>query len=172
MGNGKKFYYALALVILVALCFVYAPVAQAQYWAALPPYNTLWPLWSLPLSPINALTGLATPIVSNLLPTTTLPAQPGLTWDPSMLYPWLLYNSPAGMLYFDPFIGMNPWPAPSLLNVAGLPSPLTPPLGFAALPPTDPAWLTTNIPLGNAAALAYLGANFPLFIPGLYLAAL
>lgn len=33
--------------ILIALGLLFIPVAHAQYWAAIPPYNTLWPLWYL-----------------------------------------------------------------------------------------------------------------------------
>jgi len=135
---------------------VYAPIAHAQNWVELPPYNTLWPLWSPTLSPVDAVTGLPTPIVTALAPDTILPEMPGLTWDPSMPYPWLLYNTLSGMAYFDPLAGINLWPAPSLLDDAGLPAPIPLPIGYADLPPTDASWLATNVPLANnSLVLAY-----------------
>ncbi|MGA1826589.1 MAG: hypothetical protein ACMUIP_18195 [bacterium] len=137
-----------SLLLLIGV-LVYSPIAQAQNWVELPPYNTLWPLWSPALSPIDDITGLPTPIVSSLAFDTVLPVMPGLTWDPSMPYPWLLYNTIGGLAYFDPLAGINPWPAPSLLDDAGLPAPLALPPEFALLPPTDITWLANNIPIAN-----------------------
>ncbi|MEW6382128.1 MAG: hypothetical protein AB1611_21340, partial [bacterium] len=76
----------LSLAILMGLVLISSSMVQAANWINLPPYNTLWPLWSPPLSPTNPLTGLPTPIVSNLKPSTVLPVQPGLTWDPRKTY--------------------------------------------------------------------------------------
>jgi hypothetical protein len=159
---------------------VLLPTAATANWINLPPYNTLWPLWSPPLSPVNPLTGLPTPIVSNLNPSTVLPVQPGLTWDPRLDYPWLLYNTPIGMAYYDPYYGVNTWP-PSYLQdpITGLPAPidLSLILGWAGLSPTSTAWLTSNLPVANNAfinaypayAVAYeilqggTLANYPIF---------
>jgi len=119
-------------------------------WVALPPYNTLWPLWSPALSPINSYTGLPTPIVTNLYPSTVLPVQPGLTWDPYLGHPWMLYNTPSGMVYYDPFVGINKWPASILQNsITGLPINLTLLLGYESLPATPVWWLLANVPAAN-----------------------
>ncbi len=119
-------------------------------WVALPPYNTLWPLWSPPLSPVSSITGLPTPIVTSIWPTTILPVQPGLTWDPSVGYPWLLYNTPLGLAYYDPFRGVNLWPHPLLINsITGAPITLTLPVGYQILPPTASLWLYSNVPVAN-----------------------
>ena len=128
MSTKKRLTYTLfVLVSLVALSLVYSPISQAQNWAAMAPYNTLWPLWAPNLSPINSVTGLPTPIVSELLPSTVLPVQPGLTWDPSAANPWLLYNSPLGMTYYDPISGVNLWPPSYLQDPSGGPLPLSSP---------------------------------------------
>jgi len=122
-------------------------------WAAMPPYNTLWPLWSPILSPLNPLTGFPTPIVSSLNQNTILPIQPGLTLDPSKAYPYLLYNTPIGMAYYDPFWGVNLWPPRNLIDVLGNPLPidLSLFLGWSTLAPTSSAWLLGNVPVGNSA---------------------
>ena len=149
-------YIFFVLISLVALSLVYSPISQAQNWAAMPPYNTLWPLWAPALSPVNAITGLPTPIVSELIPSTVLPVQPGLTWDPAAANPWLLYNSPLGMTYYDPIGGVNLWPPSYLRDISGSPLPLTLPLNYGYLPPTPNSWLSATIPLGNIAAFQYL----------------
>ncbi|MEW5804463.1 MAG: hypothetical protein AB1847_20410 [bacterium] len=155
MITTKRLAYAL-LLSLVALVLAYSPVAQAQNWMALPPYNTLWPLWSPALSPVDSITGLPVPIVSELTPATVLPVQPGLTWDPAAAEPWLLYNTPIGMAYYDPIGGVNLWPPSYLLDASGSPLPVNLPLDYELLPPTASSWINTNVPLGNAALLAYL----------------
>jgi len=150
----------LSLIIFMGLFLVLSSTVQAVvlpasgYWINLPPYNTLWPLWAPPLSPINPLTGLPTPIVSELKPSTVLPVQPGLTWDPSMDYPWLLYNTPIGMAYYDPFYGVDTWPPSYLINpITRLPAPidLSLILGWSALSPTSSTWLLANLPIANNA---------------------
>ena len=72
---------------------------DARYWEILPPYNVLWPLYSPPLSPIDPVSGVATPLISELTANTILPVQPGIAWDPSQDVYWLLYNTP------PPFVG-------------------------------------------------------------------
>jgi hypothetical protein len=142
------------LAIFMGFILVASPMAQAQNWINLPPYNTLWPLWSPPLSPINPLSGLPTPIVSNLRPSTVLPVQPGLTWDPRQDYPWLLYNTPIGMAYYDPLYGVNTWPAPYLRDpITSLPAPIDLALikGWSTLLPTSTSWLGANLPVSNNA---------------------
>jgi len=125
-------------------------IAKAQNWAALPPYNTLWPLWSSILSPVNTTTGLPTPLVSNLTPNTVLPVQPGLTWHPALRNPWLLYNTPLGLAYYDPISGINLWPPPILINqITGLPITITLPAGYSSLLPTPAWWLSNYVPPAN-----------------------
>jgi len=149
-----------AIIFLGILGFLLSPITEAQNWKALPPYNTLWPLWPSALSPKSAVTGLPTPIVTNLKKTTVLPVQPGLTWDPSALYPYLLYNTPVGMAYYDPAQGVNLWPPKYLLNATtGLPQPLSLLLGYQYLAPTSAAWLSANVPVAN---LTYL-STYPTF---------
>ncbi|MGA1790536.1 MAG: hypothetical protein ACMUIM_03540 [bacterium] len=152
-------------VLLVVLGLMGNRIAVAQTWTALPPYNFLWPLWSPALSPINAGTGLATPLVSSLLPSTILPAQPGLAWNPAISYPYFLYNSPVGMQYYDIIYGLNPWPPYYALDtLTGGPLPLGLPVGYNLLPSTDPLWIQSNLPTAN---LAYL-AQYPSYALGAY----
>lgn len=130
----------------------------------------------IPLSPayslIDTITGPATPLVFELFPDTFLPVEPELTRNPGLAYPWLLYNSPLNMIYFDPLFGINSWPPSSILDPIGDPILLTLPSHFEFLPPTDPTWIFQNVPLGNAAALAYLESNFgPIVPPPLFLTA-
>lgn len=145
-------FLALSFVFaLICLTFTFVSTIQAQdYWTALPPYNTLWPLWSPALSPFDAVTGIPTPIVSSLASSTVLPVQPGLTWNPSLEYPWLLYNTPVGLAYFDPLYGVNSWPPSSLLDSAGAPLPITLPDLYGSLPPTSSLWLQQNVLFANS----------------------
>ncbi|MGA1869327.1 MAG: hypothetical protein ACMUJM_12375 [bacterium] len=150
-----------SLTLFLAILLVCSPVTHAQNWIEMPPYNTLWPLWSPALSPLNDVTGLPTPIVSSLAPDTELPVMPGLTWDPALPYPWLLYNTVTGLAYFDPLAGINLWPAPSLLDDAGLAAPIPLPVGYADLPPTDAAWLSTNVHIANNSYLLAYSSFLP-----------
>lgn len=157
------------LVFLLSLSMffilIFCPLVGAQVptttttlstnWAALPPYNTLWPLWSPALSPVNPATGLPTPLVTSLKPNTVLPVQPGLTWHPSLGHPWLLYNTPMGMAYYDPFTGIDLWPANILINmITGLPINITLPPTYANLPPTPAWWILQEVPAANWEYLA------------------
>lgn len=175
-SNRMKFWFLIA-VIFSLITLIQAPMVHSQYWTALPPYNTLWPLWSPLLSPINSATGLAAPIVNSLGSSMVLPVQPGITWNPALAYPWLLYNTPLGMVYFDAMYGMNTWPPISLIDtMTGLPTPITLPADFSSLPPTSSLWLSTNVPIGNSlyqtsypyyAYLATLSLTNPLFLPNI-----
>ena len=139
-------------ILLVVFGLMGNRLAVAQTWTALPPYNFLWPLWSPALSPVNAL-GVPTPLVSSLTPSTTLPAQPGLAWNPAISYPYFLYNSPIGMQYYDILYGINPWPPSYALGSLGA-IPLSLPVGYNLLPATDPLWIQQNTPTANLAYLA------------------
>lgn len=153
----KNFSKLVLTVFSLLILFGFALSAAAQNnWVALPPYNTLWPLWSSVLSPVNATTGLPTPVVTSLAPKTVLPVEPGLTWNPSLAYPWLLYNTPYGMASFDPLYGVDFWPPSSLLDSAGAALPLTLPVDYNLLPPTDPLWLQQYVlPANNYFVQAY-----------------
>lgn len=154
----------MSLLGLIFYSLSFSSGVHAQYWTPLPPYNTLWPLWSPALSPVDPVTGFPVPIVSTLYPSTILPVQPGLTWDPALSYPWLLYNTPAGMAYYDPITGVNPWPPSYLVGPSG-PLPLTLPSGYSSLVPTDSSWLITNVPLANTAFISYTGIVAPPLLP-------
>lgn len=144
------------IAIMSVLFLVYTPISHAQNWAALPPYNTLWPLWSPTWAPVNTATGLPVPIVDSLFPNTVLPVQPGLTWDPAAANPWLLYNTPLGMAYYEPTGGVNMWPPSYLRDDVGAALPLSLPPDFGFLPAPQPSWLSATVPTANIAAYVYL----------------
>ena len=168
----KKIYTNIVLCIFILICItaIFFPVitcrtveAQFNSWAAMPPYNTLWPLWSSVLSPVDAVSGLPTPVITSLVPETVLPVQPGLTWDPAMKYPWMLYNTPLGLAYYDQYTGVNLWPPPSLMNViTGLPIELSLPVDYATLtgPPFLLTFLQSDVPAANSAYQTYYSTNF------------
>ncbi|MGA1795680.1 MAG: hypothetical protein ACMUIL_07455 [bacterium] len=146
-----------ALIIFIVIGMGFSLV-HAQYWAALPPYNVLWPLWSDILSPIDPVTGLATPLVNAITRNTILPIQPVMAWDPVQPsgagIPWLLYNTPAALgnqlLFYDVFYGLNQWPPSYLVDSAtGVPNPIALPLGWSLLLPTDLKNLQWYLPLAN-----------------------
>jgi hypothetical protein len=151
-SSYKVFVLAIFILVFAVLAIQSSSVVAAN-WQPLPPYNTLWPLWSPALSPVNSVTGLPTPLVSQLTRSTILPVEPGLTWDPRNNYPWLLYNSPLGLQYYDPFFGVNSWPPTSLLDpLTGLPAPLNlvaVSALYTALAPTSSAWLAAYVPTAN-----------------------
>ena len=163
MFNEKKFSIlilaiSMAIVSTVLMLFLFTSV-MAQYWAAIPPYNVMWPLWSPALSPVDPVTGLATPLVTSLTRNTVLPVQPGMAWDPCQpgveAFPWLLYNVPAtlggGLVYWDVYYGMNPWPPSYMLDpVTGAPAPISLPLGWSLLSPIGLEHFGWFLPLGNA----------------------
>lgn len=137
-----------AFILLAGISLSHA--AATPTWWPLPPYNTLWPLWSSVLSPPNIF-GIPTPIVSSLTKKTVLPVQPGLTWDAvNQTYPWLLYNTPSGMVYYDPLFGINLWPPSYLLSLLGTPLPLNlSTIKWSSLLPTSTTWLSANVPTAN-----------------------
>jgi len=140
--NKINFILLIVLGIVVLLSLMSARIVQAQNWSIMPPYNTLWPLWSPALSPLDA-AGIPTPIVNTLNPWTFLPIQPALTWNPALAYPWLLYNAPTGLGYFDQIFGFNMWPP---FNV-NFPLALNP--GAINLPPTPLSWGELYLPIAN-----------------------
>jgi hypothetical protein len=83
-----------------------------------------------------------------------------------MTYPWLLYNIPSvlggGLTYFNPYYGLNPWPPSYLTNpLTGGSAPITLPLGFEALPPTEIEEFGTFFNAGNTSySIIYPAAQF------------
>ncbi|MEW5801856.1 MAG: hypothetical protein AB1847_07085 [bacterium] len=155
MFKGKKAVIFLFIFItLISISILLPALVQAQAnWAAMPPYNVLWPLWSPALSPGG------TPLVTNLTRNTILPVQPALAWDPLQPagtgVPWALYNTPTafggGLLYFDLYYGLNPWPPSYMVDaVSGAPKPITLPLSWSVLLPTALKGLEYYVPLANA----------------------
>ena len=130
------------LVILMGMGFIGTRLAQAQNWSAIPPYNLLWPLWSPALSPVDPVTDVPTPLISELTIDTVLPVHPVMVWDPSQEFPWLLYNIPSvlggGITWFNPFYGFNYTPPTYMLDpLTGDPAPISLPVGYESLPPPD-----------------------------------
>ena len=159
----------LGLFIFVAILLIASPTIQAQNWVAMPPYNLLWPLWSPALSPANPVTGVPTPLLTSLTSNTFLPKEPVMLWDPVLRgFPYLLYNIPqplgGGMVFFDQYYGMNPWPPPYLIDSTlgfPTPSPIALPTGFGALSPIVLDPFADYVALGNL----YFLAQYP---PGLF----
>lgn len=167
----------ISLALFLTILLIGTTTVFAQYWSAMPPYNLLWPLWSPALSPIDATTGIATPLLSQVTNSSILPVQPVMLWDPSQQFPWLLYNIPpllgGGLTYFDPYYGLNPWP-PSYLNdpLTGLPSPIGLPLGYDLLPPTELSAFGPSVSQSNLYfALQYPAAQFGVSLSSLLTAA-
>ncbi len=135
----KRTYLILLLSFLIIAGLFITPSAMAQTWQAMPPYNIMWPLWSSILSPPDPLTGVPTPLINELSRNTILPVQPCLAMNPfgvaspmGDIFPYLFYNSPGGVLFYDMFYGLNPWPPPAFINsTTGAPIPLTLPAGFS-----------------------------------------
>lgn len=157
MSKEKK----ILICCMISIClFILVPSVQSQNWASLPPYNVLWPLWSPILSPVDATTQLATPVVSNLSRFTYLPYQPAIAWDPYMPYPWFLYNSPFGLVYYDAFQdSFSMWPPLYLINPLTFePAPIALPSNYAAFPPVSSTFLGEYVPIANE---AYIDQYFP-----------
>ncbi len=162
-NKSSKKLIVFGFIFFLCICFINISSVQAQIdWWPLPPYNTLWPLWSPTLSPPNIL-GVPQPIVGSLTPDTVLPVEPGLTWDPRIDYPWLLYNTPSGMVYYDPIFGIDLWPPKYFLDALGSPIPIDLALikGWSTLAPTKTSWLSATIPVANAAYYT----SYPIFAP-------
>jgi len=131
----------LILTLITAWLLVIALSVQAQNWAIMPPYNLLWPLWSPAYSPPDPATGLPTPLLSEVTSSTILPVQPTYLFNPygfefpmGYVNPWLLYNTPGGVVYYDVFFGLNPFPPPDLLDpITGAPAPIALPLNWSVI---------------------------------------
>ena len=149
------------ICLMLSFCLlILVSTVQSQNWTSIPPHNTLWPLWSPILSPVDATTQIQTPIVTSLNRFTLLPFQPAITWDPYMPYPWFLYNSPFGLVYYDvlqDFISM--WPPLHLINPFTFePLPIDLPSNYSAFPPVSSVFLSEYVPIANE---AYTDQYFP-----------
>ncbi|MGA1840288.1 MAG: hypothetical protein ACMUIU_06645 [bacterium] len=176
MYRSLKQLFIILLIVSLAITFVMTQTASAQYWQSMPPYNVLWPLWTEALSPIDAITGLPTPLISSLTSITALPVSPVFVWDTHEIHPWFLYNAPpilgGGVYYFDALTGFNTFPPPDHLLPGGVIVPNTLPAGFEFLiPPFEHVDLLTLI--ANNAYISAFGANvgalsyFDLLAPGI-----
>jgi len=131
----------LILTLITAWMLIITLSVQAQNWAIMPPYNLLWPLWSPVYSPPDPVTGLPTPLLSEVTRSTILPVQPAYLFNPygfefpmGYVNPWLLYNTPGGLVYYDVFFGLNPFPPPDLLDpISGAPAPIALPLNWSVI---------------------------------------
>lgn len=154
--EGSQLKWAIiSIFIFVVIALIGSTSVQAAYWTALPPYNVLWPLWSPALSPVNPLTGQPVPLLTHLDRNTILPVQPAIAWDPFLEEPYALYNNPlvyfGGLMYFNTLFGFGNWPPPYMVNSeTGFPLPLSLPVGYPFLPPTDLAFLEGFIPAVNS----------------------
>ncbi|MGA1791352.1 MAG: hypothetical protein ACMUIM_07695 [bacterium] len=166
MFRKRKFLFLSLFILIIFISMAIIGVikhstTEAQYWALMPPYNVLWPLWSGILSPINPVTGLAAPLVTELTAATMLPIQPCLAWDPCQPLPWALYNAPplfgGGLTFFDEVYGLHPWPPPYLLDpLTGAPAPITFLGTWSLIDATSVGHIEYLIPLANATfALTY-----------------
>lgn len=151
----------LPFIMAMIISLILLASAQALYWTPLPPYNVLWPLWSPALvTDFDPALGVGTiPLVTSLTRNTILPVQPGMAWDPCQpgveAFPWLLYNAPAafggGLVYWDVYYGLNPWPPSYMLDPAtGAPAPITLPLTWTLLGPPGLSHFGWFVPLSNA----------------------
>ncbi|MGA1867940.1 MAG: hypothetical protein ACMUJM_05260 [bacterium] len=155
----------LILILIIVSALIVSSSARAQDWASMPPYNLLWPLWAPVYSPPDPVTGVPTPLLSEVTSSTILPVQPTYLFNPNgfefpmgYVQPWLLYNSPVGVVYYDTFFGINPFPPPDLLDSAtGTPLPIPLPLNWSslAIPPLSLALYTFE--LGNLSYLIAYG---------------
>jgi len=154
MFKGKRYLITLGTFLIIISCLILLPIAEAQYWTALPPYNILWPLWSPGLSPIDPVTGFTTPLLTSITRDTVLPVQPALVWDPYQTVPYLLYNTPptfgTGLLYYHDVYGINPWPPSYLLDpVTQAPAPISLPLSWSLLSPYALGEFESYVPIAN-----------------------
>lgn len=163
MFYKKKSSFLIFMILTFTILIIAVPLfftnGLAQYWAAIPPYNILWPLWSPALSPVDPITGVPAPLVNQLTRHTILPIQPCLAWDPCSpsveAFPWLLYNAPiafgGGLLYWDVYYGMNQWPPSYMLDpLTGAPISISLPVGWSGLLPTRLEHFDWFVPLANA----------------------
>ncbi|MGA1867936.1 MAG: hypothetical protein ACMUJM_05240 [bacterium] len=160
----KRKHVIVIITLSVIVSFAASGTLMAQNWQALPPYNILWPLFSPSLSPPDPVTGAPTPLLNELASDTILPVQPVMGWNPnsyswpmSITMPWLFYNGPTGVVFFDALYGLNPWPPQTFLDPAGAPIPITLPPDYTFSPLPDLKETQYLIPLANQFYLTVYG---------------
>jgi len=155
----KRKIYIYFIIFIISLIFIHT--VQSQTWVSIPPYNTLWPLWSPILSPPDPITQVSTPIVTSLSRSTILPVQPSITWDPQMPYPWFLYNTPFGLGYYDiVYESISLWPPCYLINPLTFAAvPITLPSGYSNLPPISTTFLSEYVVTANEEYNDQFGPN-------------
>ncbi|MGA1867844.1 MAG: hypothetical protein ACMUJM_04775 [bacterium] len=169
--HRKRYNIGIIIIFTILVGLLFTSFAWGDYWVALPPYNVLWPLWSPPLSPVDPVTGAASPLVTSLARDTVLTVQPALIWDPASPeannapLPWLAYNTPAplggGLLIWDQYYGLRPFPPDYMIDPVSLtPLPIPLPLLYSLLKPIDydHIWLY-ELSLGNVIYAATYGAS-------------
>jgi len=155
------------LIVITTVVLIVTPMSKAQYWTNLAPYNLLWPLWSPPLSPLDPVTKLPTPIVSSLSRNTILPIMPGIAWD-NVAFPkgpvWMLYNTPpafgSGLLYWTSLYGLNPFPPGYLQTPSGYAIPNALAAGFSYLLPTKTKHFVSWVQVANLLYSSVYGFPF------------
>lgn len=131
----------LIFTLIMGCMLIFGSSVLAQDWAIMPPYNLLWPLWSPVYSPPDPVTGLPVPLLNEITSSTILPVQPVYLFNPNgyelpmgFINPYLLYNSPGGVVYFDLIYGLNPFPPSEMLDpLTGAPVPAALPLNWSSL---------------------------------------
>ena len=157
--KSKFQWSSVILFILMIIGLIGTPLAQAQNWVSMAPYNLLWPVWTPVLSPLNPLTGLRVPLVSEVRYNTILSKQPAMLWDPSKESVYFIYNIPqdlgGGLIaYMGSEQGLQPWPPSYLINFkTGEPAPLELPRNYESLHLPDTQTQKEFIIAGNYAYL-------------------
>lgn len=180
--------FLISIILVLAFVFIFTNIGKAQLWEPIPPYDFLWPLWSPVLSPPDPATGEPIPLISTLDASTVLPVQPAIAWNPSLPYPYLLYNNPSNfdyaygsnILYYDPlaagltgsgYSALQSWPPGYLTTtvdpvLGATPSPIILPIDYENLITFDPAaWLNLLVPAANTAWQARFEVNPLLLTP-------
>lgn len=101
---------------------------------------------------------IPTPLVESLGNDVILPVEPILVWNPNLDYPWFLFNSSIGLMYYDPESGIHNWPPNELLDpVFGTPRPIELPKAWSLLAPTPATYLQTHLSLAQLSYNNYIG---------------
>ena len=178
--NFFQYCLLVGFVCIISFCIFFTKL-EAQLWQALPPYNVLWPLWSPVLSPPDPVTGIPTPLVTELDKNTLLPVQPAFIWNPDLPYYNIIYNTLSSygaptLMYWDNTefapIGVwngaifQRWPPSYLLQTIEpypgiyitIPDTIDLPVGYENLY-TMPPYLNWFVPLVNVAWQDWYGID-------------
>lgn len=150
--NKRKNLLLCLLILIISIIFFMNSSVSAQWWESIPPYNLLWPLFVPELSPVDALSGLPTPIVNTLQRDTVLPKWPVWVWNPNRSYPYFLFNGPwtSNLQFYDYYSGFHPFPDPTNVTIP----PITLPANWPfAVPPFSQVDFAI---MANTATLTYV----------------